>query len=74
MPFRAFAPEGHAGAFRPRPGESWRVNFSRVEWPLEIRDARYVKVEGACEENWVWSPQGRIDMHRPERWGWFDFR
>jgi hypothetical protein len=64
-------------AFRrsaPRPGESWRVNFSRVEWPLAVRDGRLEKVAGACEENWVWSPQGRIDMHRPERWGYFDFR
>jgi hypothetical protein len=21
------------------------------------------------EDNWVWSPQGAIDMHMPERWG-----
>jgi hypothetical protein len=25
------------------------------------------------EENWVWSPQGVIDMHRPEKWGWVYF-
>ncbi len=21
------------------------------------------------EDNWVWSPQGVVDMHRPEKWG-----
>ena len=26
------------------------------------------------EHNWVWSPQGVIDMHRPERWGVVEFR
>ena len=25
------------------------------------------------EDNWVWSPQGVIDMHRPERWGYVQF-
>ena len=25
------------------------------------------------EDNWVWSPQGAIDMHRPERWGYVQF-
>lgn len=74
VPFAAFAPPGRAGRIAPRPGESWRVNFSRVEWALEVVDGRYRKVERACEDNWVWSPQGRIDMHRPERWGYFDFR
>jgi hypothetical protein len=25
------------------------------------------------EHNWVWSPQGVINMHRPERWGILQF-
>jgi hypothetical protein len=25
------------------------------------------------EDNWVWSPQGAIDMHMPERWGVVQF-
>ena len=41
----------------------WRVNFSRVEW---------VK-PNAPEENWVWCPTGRVDMHMPERWGFLRF-
>ncbi|EGJ71820.1 hypothetical protein Bcop_1628 [Bacteroides coprosuis DSM 18011] len=40
-------------------GNTWRVNFSRVQW---------LKKNGP-EENWVWSPTGEIDMHMPDRWG-----
>src|SRR5262249_33418945 len=31
------------------------------------------KVPGRREHNWVWSPQGVVDMHRPERWGYLQF-
>ncbi|HEY3412100.1 MAG TPA: carbohydrate-binding family 9-like protein [Armatimonadota bacterium] len=57
----------------PRPGDQWRVDFSRVEWHVEILDGRYEKRKGIPEENWVWSPQGVIDMHRPETWGYVQF-
>lgn len=39
-------------------GNIWRMNFSRVEWLKP----------GQREENWVWSPTGKIDMHMPDRW------
>ena len=39
-------------------GNTWRINFSRVEWLKKP------------EENWVWTATGRIDMHMPERWGY----
>lgn len=58
----------------PRPGESWRVNFSRVEWRLEVKDGKYRKVPDTKEDNWVWSPQGVINMHVPEKWGFVRFR
>ena len=57
----------------PRHGDQWRVNFSRVEWQHEVVDGKYRKVAGKREDNWVWSPQGIIDMHRPERWGYVQF-
>jgi hypothetical protein len=57
----------------PREGDQWRVNFSRVEWLHEIVEGAYRKVEGTKEDNWVWSPQGVVDMHRPERWGFVQF-
>lgn len=72
FPWSAFTPRSGAG--RPRPGDAWRVNFSRVEWQVDIRDGRYAKRPGLREDNWVWSPQGLIDMHVPEHWGFVRFR
>jgi hypothetical protein len=63
-------------ANRPTPphhGDQWRINFSRVEWDTEIKDGRYVKIPNRKEHNWVWSPQGVVDMHQPERWGYVQF-
>jgi hypothetical protein len=57
----------------PGDGDQWRINFSRVEWDHTIRDGKYRKVKGRKEHNWVWSPQGVIDMHRPEQWGYVQF-
>jgi hypothetical protein len=71
FPWTAFA--SRAPVRRPEPGESWRVNFSRVQWQVEVRDGRYVKLPGLKEDNWVWSPQGLIDMHVPEKWGFVKF-
>lgn len=62
----------------PIDGEFWRIDFSRVEWDVEVKDGKYVKLKGANgrnlpEHNWVWSPQGVINMHYPERWGYLFF-
>jgi hypothetical protein len=57
----------------PKDGDQWRVNFSRVEWQHAVEDGRYRKVPNRPEDNWVWSPQGVIDMHRPETWGYVQF-
>src|SRR5262249_4318836 len=57
----------------PRDGDQWRINFSRVEWDMNVVDGEYQKIKGRPEHNWVWSPQGVIDMHRPERWGYVQF-
>ena len=57
----------------PKDGDQWRVNFSRVEWSLRVVDGRYQKVPGTKENNWVWSPQGVVNMHRPETWGYVQF-
>jgi hypothetical protein len=64
----------HAGtACPPMPGDQWRVNFSRVEWQVELTMDGYKKVESLREDNWVWSPQGAINMHIPEKWGFVQF-
>lgn len=57
----------------PTDGQQWRIDFSRVEWLVDIIDGKYRKVPGKLEDNWVWSPQGVVDMHRPERWGYVQF-
>jgi hypothetical protein len=62
-----------SGPVPPRDGDQWRINFSRVEWKHEIVEGQYRKVPKMSEDNWVWSPQHVIDMHRPERWGYLQF-
>jgi hypothetical protein len=57
----------------PRDGDQWRVNFSRVEWRHQIVAGKYRKLPQQREDNWVWSPQGVVDMHRPETWGYVQF-
>ena len=62
----------------PAEGALWRINFSRVQWQTEIVNGKYVKKKGRNgrplpEDNWVWSPQGVINMHLPERWGYLQF-
>ncbi len=60
---------GPRPAVAPKDGEKWRVNFSRVEWVLDVVAGKYEKRKGLKEDNWVWSPQGVINMHVPEKWG-----
>jgi hypothetical protein len=72
LPWKALAEFANRPA-PPRDGEQWRVNFSRVEWQHEVTEGKYRKVAGTKEDNWVWSPQGVIDMHRPEMWGYVQF-
>ena len=57
----------------PRAGDKWRVNFSRVQWDVEVKEVKYVKLPDRPEHNWVWSPQHAIDMHKPEFWGYVQF-
>jgi hypothetical protein len=57
----------------PSPWECWRINFSRVEWDIDIVDGKYRKAPDRKEHNWVWSPQGIVDMHQPEHWGYLQF-
>jgi len=72
FPFAAF--DVHTSAPRaPRVGERWGLDFSRVQWDLEVADGRYRKIAGRKEHNWVWSPMGMIDMHLPLRWGTLEF-
>jgi hypothetical protein len=57
----------------PNDGDQWRINFSRVEGTYEIANGAYRKIKTTPEDNWVWSPQGAINMHMPEKWGYLQF-
>jgi hypothetical protein len=63
----------------PKPGDKWRLGFSRVEWRMDTgRGYSAKEINPATgrafpEDNWVWSPQGRINMHMPEMWGYLQF-
>jgi len=59
---------------KPSAGDYWKVNFSRVQWDLEVKKDLYVKLKDDSgrdrkEHNCVWSPQGMVNMHMPEKWG-----
>lgn len=57
----------------PLPGDIWRMNFSRVQWPDEMLGGGPDLVGRGIEDNWVWSPMGEIEMHIPGRWGFVHF-
>lgn len=62
----------------PKEGNIWRMNFSRVQWDTKVVNSKYLKEKGRDgktlpEHNWVWSPQGVVNMHFPERWGYLVF-
>lgn len=81
---RDFGDRARGGA-APRAGDTWRINFSRVQWRhnherLDAAGARilpaaagdgtpYAKRAGLPEDNWVWTPQWAVDMHLPQHWG-----
>ena len=72
FPWKALSEHArHSGP--PKESEQWRINFSRVEWQIAITNGAYLKIPGTPEDNWVWSPQGVVDMHRPEMWGVLQF-
>jgi hypothetical protein len=77
IPWAAFADSGR-NVVPPNVGSQWRLNFSRVEWDVDPTAGGYRKrtdAQGKAlpEHNWVWSPQGVIDMHVPQRWGFIRF-
>ena len=54
------------------------MNFSRVQWKVDIKDNTYVKRTNEAgnvlpEDNWVWAPTGVINIHYPELWSFVFF-
>ncbi|KJF41829.1 carbohydrate-binding family 9-like protein [Draconibacterium sediminis] len=76
IPFSSLTTDGNY--IQPEAGAIWKINFSRVQWQTEIVNGKYTRKtndDGKLipEDNWVWSPQGVINMHYPERWGLIQF-
>jgi hypothetical protein len=84
FPWKELAQYNVDRATPPKPEDIWRVNFSRVQWEHVIEEESYVRVprhgtilstglnpedQDHPEDNWVWSPQGAVNMHIPQRWG-----
>ncbi len=63
----------------PLPGEYYRVNFSRVQWKVDIAGGAFQKRlnkdtgRPLPEDNWVWAPTGVINIHYPELWAFLFF-
>ena len=77
IPFNSLKRQGRIS--QPSIGSTWRINFSRVEWPMEKKELSYTKRKNSTgkilsENNWVWTPMGVINMHVPEKWGYLHFK
>jgi hypothetical protein len=77
LPWASLCECAQAGK-HPRAGDYWRVNFSRVQWRVDVVDGMYRRrtdERGTLlpEDNWVWSPMGIVNMHYPEMWGFLVF-
>ncbi len=63
----------------PRTGEYYRINFSRVQWKVDVADGAFRKRlqpdtgKPLPEDNWVWAPTGVINIHYPELWAFVFF-
>jgi hypothetical protein len=49
-----------------------------VHWDTKVLDGKYVKLKDSTgktlpEHDWAWSPQGVVNMHYPDRWGYLQF-
>ncbi len=77
IPFKAITEVHNKNV--PSPGDFYRVNFSRVQWTIDIENNTFIKRKnpetGAFlpEDNWVWAPTGLINIHYPEMWGFVFF-
>lgn len=61
-----------------KPGDYWRMNFSRVQRETEVENGQYRRKTTAngrplAPDYWVWSPVGIVNLHYPERMGYVLF-
>ena len=76
IPFKSVRMSGNKS---PGNGTIWRMNFSRVQWDFDTLNGQYFRKRNSStgkllpEHYMVWSPQGIINLHYPERWGYVQF-
>jgi len=76
IPFKSVNMSGNQ---HPTIGTIWRMNFSRVQWDIDTSNGKYLRRRDDAtgkllsEHYTVWSPQGIINLHYPERWGYVLF-
>lgn len=67
------------GDRKPQDGVIWRMNLSRVDWDLDVINGKYQRKRNEdtgklLEAHYtVWSPQGIVNLHYPERYGYILF-
>ncbi len=76
IPFKSVSLNGNKP---PKTGTIWRMNFSRVQWDIDTLNGSYFRRKDPntgkpmAEHYNVWSPQGIVNLHYPERWGYIQF-
>ncbi|MDR1259254.1 MAG: carbohydrate-binding family 9-like protein [Tannerellaceae bacterium] len=78
IPWRSIYQVSSVRRSKPLEGDQIRVNFQRVEWTLDVREGKYVKIPIPGEERirshfWLWSPIEAGTSHAPEYWGYVQF-
>jgi hypothetical protein len=57
----------------PQDGDQWRLNLTRMQWPVTVENGNYVR-DTTDRGAFAWSPQGGTgNFHKPERWGIVEF-
>ncbi|MFZ2539959.1 MAG: carbohydrate-binding family 9-like protein, partial [Oscillospiraceae bacterium] len=66
MPFEVLK-QAAKGGKPPSLGDFWRINFSRVQWKVNVVDGQFQKQTlpntktSLPEDNWVWAPTGVVN-------------
>ena len=69
IPFGSLQEKNPAVSLPIKVGDTWRVNFSRVQY-LHLYDQPYpAKIPQTPCEDWIWQSTDTGDLHNPELWG-----
>lgn len=64
---------------QPESGDQWRINFARAQRYLDVAGNEYqLRTEPDSDRElspdyWSWAPQGLVNLHYPEMWGYIQF-